>query len=308
MTPSSLARRALLDEHHRVLRRDVELLAARLAGDRVVDADHVVAQLRVQRAVALVGAGRQAILLDAHHPAHLVIVDALAARAGELVGPRFVLAVEEVAFVERHAPIIQFERTQIRVMATDPTRTYPSELPVLALRQTVVFPLTLQPLAINRPPSIEAVHRALAGDRLLFPRAAERPTRGARAAATCGRSARSPRSGRWPRCPNGGIHVIVEGHRLRAKADAVTQSGRVAARDGRRRCPKQTERTLEVDAYVRRLQELIDRALSVTSGLSQELRGLVAGIDDPLRLAYLLASLLDIKADEKQQILESRRL
>ena len=47
-------------------------------------------------------------------------------------------------------------------------RTYPSELPVLALRQTVVFPLTLQPLAISRPMSIESINRALAADRLLF--------------------------------------------------------------------------------------------------------------------------------------------
>ena len=47
-------------------------------------------------------------------------------------------------------------------MATEPARTYPSELPVLALRQTVVFPMTLQPLAINRSMSIESVNRALA--------------------------------------------------------------------------------------------------------------------------------------------------
>ena len=47
-------------------------------------------------------------------------------------------------------------------------RDYPSELPLLALRDTVVFPLTLQPLAISRPMSIESVNRALAGDRLLF--------------------------------------------------------------------------------------------------------------------------------------------
>jgi len=53
-------------------------------------------------------------------------------------------------------------------MATDPTRTYPSELPALALRETVVFPLTLQPLAISRPISIESVNRALASDRLIF--------------------------------------------------------------------------------------------------------------------------------------------
>src|SRR5262249_58297374 len=54
------------------------------------------------------------------------------------------------------------------IMATETARSYPSDLPVLALRHTVVFPLTLQPLAINRPMSIEAVNRALAGDRLLF--------------------------------------------------------------------------------------------------------------------------------------------
>jgi hypothetical protein len=53
-------------------------------------------------------------------------------------------------------------------MASEPVPTYPSELPVIPLRQTVVFPLTLQPLAINRALSIESVNRALAGDRLLF--------------------------------------------------------------------------------------------------------------------------------------------
>ena len=51
---------------------------------------------------------------------------------------------------------------------TDPARTYPSVMPVLALRDTVVFPLTLQPLAITRPMSIDSVNRALTGDRLMF--------------------------------------------------------------------------------------------------------------------------------------------
>jgi ATP-dependent Lon protease len=68
--------------------------------------------------------------------------------------------------------------------------------------------------------------------------------------------------------------------------------------------PEPVEKTLEIDAHVRRLHELIERALSLATGLSQELRGLVAGIDDPLRLAYLLSSLLDMKPEEKQQILE----
>jgi ATP-dependent Lon protease len=186
-------------------------------------------------------------------------------------------------------------------MPPDTTRTYPSELPALALRETVVFPLTLQPLAITRPISVESVNRALASDRLIFltlqtvesdePQPDDLKKIGTIAAIR-----------QMAKVPNGGVHVIVEGL-SRARSEVVTLSGQVL-RATVQPVPERTERTLEVDAYVRRIHELIDRALSVTSGLSQELRGLVAGIDDPLRLAYLLSSLLDMKADEKQQILE----
>jgi ATP-dependent Lon protease len=190
-------------------------------------------------------------------------------------------------------------------MATETARAYPSELPLLALRQTVVFPLTLQPLAINRPLSIEAVNRALAGDRLMFlslqhgdadePHPDHLHKVGTIAAIR-----------QMAKVPTGGIHIIVEGL-TKARADNVART------DSMLRAtivpqPDEFVRTLEVDAYVRRLQELIDRALSVTSGLSQELRTLVMGIDDPLRLAYLLASLLDLKGDEKQVILEATDL
>src|SRR4051812_10001333 len=190
-------------------------------------------------------------------------------------------------------------------MATDSVRTYPSELPALALRETVVFPLTLQPLAISRPHSIEAVNRALASDRLLFltlqttdtddPQPNDLKRIGTIAAIR-----------QMAKVPNGGIHVIVEGLQ-RAQAEILSRSSN-SLRATVRPAPEDAERNLEVDAYVRRLHELIDRALSLATGLSQELRTMVAGIDDPLRLAYLLSSLLDMKAEEKQHILETDKL
>src|SRR5581483_3954262 len=187
-------------------------------------------------------------------------------------------------------------------MATDPARTGPSELPVLALRQTVVFPLTLQPLAVSRGLSVDAVNRALSGDRQLFlvlqntdadvPDVSDLRTVGTIGAIR-----------QMAKMPSGGIHVIVEGL-TRAKSSRVIKTATSLSAEVTP-IPDAFARTLEIDAYVRRLQELIDRALSLSSGLSQELSGLVSGIDDPLRLAYLLSSLLDIKADEKQQILET---
>src|SRR6185369_3910725 len=56
----------------------------------------------------------------------------------------------------------------IAEMAESTPPTLPSELPVLPLRRTVAFPLTLQPLAVNRPVSIETVNRALSTDRLVL--------------------------------------------------------------------------------------------------------------------------------------------
>jgi ATP-dependent Lon protease len=153
---------------------------------------------------------------------------------------------------------------------SEPAHAYPSELPVLALRDTVVFPLTLQPLAVSRPHSVEAVNRALAGDRLLF-----------LALQTTDRDDTEPGDlksvgtiaaiRQMAKAPGGAMHIIVEGL-TRARSELVTKVG-VGLRATVTTTPETGERTLEVDAYVRRLRELIDRALSVSSRLSQELRG-----------------------------------
>src|SRR3954447_10921374 len=48
------------------------------------------------------------------------------------------------------------------------TSSLPSELPVVPLRDTVVLPLTVAPLGVGRTVSIEAINRALAGDRMVL--------------------------------------------------------------------------------------------------------------------------------------------
>ena len=182
--------------------------------------------------------------------------------------------------------------------------SYPSELPVLPLRGTVVFPLTIQPLAVNRPVSIESINRALATDRMVLMVLQNTETDDPqpddlRRIGTIGVLRQMARA-------SGAVHVIVEGL-VRAEAVTMTRNG-ATLRAQVATLPETEERTLEVDAYMRRLHELMERALALTGGLAQELRGLVTQVDQPLRLCYMLASVLDIKAEDKQQLLELNEL
>jgi endopeptidase La len=171
---------------------------------------------------------------------------------------------------------------------------------VLPLRQTVQFPLTLAPLAVNRPVSVESINRALGSNRMILlllqdTEADDPQPTDLRQVGTVGIIRQMAKT-------QTGINVLVEGI-VRARTTAVTRS-ELVLRATLEAIPDKGERTLEVDAHMRRLHELLERAISHAEGL-QELRGAVMSIDDPLRLTYLLASMLDIKADEKQKLLET---
>ena len=176
----------------------------------------------------------------------------------------------------------------------------PSELPVIPLRGAVVLPLTVAPLGVSRAISVEAVNSALAGDRMVLlllqkndndePTIDDLYTVGTVAIVR-----------QMAKAPNG-MRVLVEGV-TRARAESIHLEGGIL-RAGVRPLPERTERSIEVEARVRRLQELVDRALSLATGLSPDLKTLIGSLDDPLRIAYLIASLLDMQAEDKQKLLE----
>ena len=180
----------------------------------------------------------------------------------------------------------------------------PSELPVLPLRRTVALPLTLQPLAVNRPVSIETVNRALGADRLVFlvlqNNDSEDP--GPNDLLQVGTVGVIRQMAKVP----SGINIIIEGL-ARARSTLVTRTG-TSMRAQIVPMPETFERTIEVEAHIRRIQELIEKALSLSTGLSEDLRGVVMNIDDPLRLSYVLASLIEMKPSDRQELLEASDL
>jgi ATP-dependent Lon protease len=188
--------------------------------------------------------------------------------------------------------------------AAPQTPPLPSELPVVPLRETVVLPMTVAPLGVGRPVSIEAINRALASDRmvlLLLQRGdADDPSpddlHRVGTIAVIRQMAKAPT----------GMRVLVEGI-ARARAEFLhTDRGFVRAL--LKPLPESTERSIDIDARMRRLQELVDKALSLATGLSPDVKTLVMSLDDPLRIVYLVASLLDMKAEDKQRLLEENDL
>src|SRR5262245_4061353 len=187
---------------------------------------------------------------------------------------------------------------------TAPTPPLPNELPVVPLRGAVVLPMTVAPLGVSRSMSVEAVNKALGGDRmvLLLLQKGDADEPGVDDLHRVGTVAivRQMAKGQ------GGMRVLVEGV-VRARAEFLqTERGHMTALI--KAMPETSERTLEIDAHVRRLQELVDRALSLATGLSPDVRTMVSSLDDPLRIAYLLASLLDMKPEDKQKLLEENSL
>jgi ATP-dependent Lon protease len=191
------------------------------------------------------------------------------------------------------------------IVADAPTApALPTNIPVIPLREAVVLPMTVAPLGVSRPMSIEAVNRALAADRmvLLLLQKDEKDDPGPDDLQRVGTVAIIRQMAK----SQGGMRVIVEGT-VRARAEFL-QVDKGAMTALIKVLPEPSERSIEIDAHVRRLQELVDRALSLATGLSPDIKALVGSLDDPLRIAYLMASLLDIKAEEKQHLLEENSL
>jgi ATP-dependent Lon protease len=189
-------------------------------------------------------------------------------------------------------------------MADEAQPNLPAELPVVPLRGAVVLPMTVSPLGVSRALSVEAVNRALAGDRMILALLQKTDTDEPapddlyRVGTVC--------IIRQMAKAQGGMRVLVEGV-VKASAEFL-QVDRGVMQALVKPMRERAVKGIEIDARMRRLQDLIDRALSLATGLSPDIKAMIASIDDPLRVAYLLASLLDMKPEDKQKLLEEESL
>ncbi len=180
---------------------------------------------------------------------------------------------------------------------------FPTALPVLPLKEAVVFPQSMSPLAIGQERSVHLIDDVVAGDRLL---------------ALITSKDSSTESPGWSdiydvgtvalvhkmiKVPDGTLRILVQGiERIKLEHRLDTDPyllGEFSA------LPDVLEETPELEALTRNVQGLFARIIGLAAYLPEELQLAAANVDDPSALCHLVASTLrTIKTEERQEILE----
>src|SRR5215813_12968277 len=182
----------------------------------------------------------------------------------------------------------------------------PFDLPVLPLQNTTLFPDTMVPLAVGRPASIAAVEAALASEEKLLACVSARPEKMSEQDSKpedlfeVGTLVMIKRMERVEDV----LHLIVQGtDRIRVQSWVHTEPylrARVQI------LPELEVRNKEqVEAAKRNVQGLIQQALAYLPQVPPEVRLVVLGADDPVKLAYFLGSILNLGVEKEQQMLEA---
>ncbi len=180
----------------------------------------------------------------------------------------------------------------------------PKELPVLPVRDIVVFPYMIIPLFVARTLSINAIEEALAKDRMIFlatqrDQSVEEPA--PEQLFAVGTAALIMR---MLKMPDGRIKILVQGV-ARARTEKVLQEEpflKVQVRRLREHEPVKGD--LEVEALVRSVKEQMQKVAAMGKVVLPDIMLVAENLDDPGRLADLLGSNLGLRVHDAQEILE----
>ncbi len=180
----------------------------------------------------------------------------------------------------------------------------PDVLPLLPIRDLVVFPYMIVPLRVTRPVSMEAVAKALEADeRLCFLVAQRDPLEDEPTAQGFYRAGTIGMIMRMRKLSEGGLKVLVQGL-CRARIQKFVGESPCYRVRLDRHDDKPPARSLGIEALLRSVRGNIDKLSGLGKTIQPELSMVVQSVDDPGRMADLVASHLTLKVPEAQELLE----
>jgi ATP-dependent Lon protease len=180
----------------------------------------------------------------------------------------------------------------------------PSNLPVLPLKETVIFPQSVSPLAIGQERSVRLVDDVLEGERMLALVTVKNPGAEEPGWDDVYEIGTAAIVHKMIRVPDGTLRILVQGVariglRGRIQDDPYLVGEFEVLED-------EVEETPELEALTRSVQTEFGRLISLVPYLPSELELAAANVDDPGALSHLVASTLRLKTAEKQALLEQR--
>jgi ATP-dependent Lon protease len=186
----------------------------------------------------------------------------------------------------------------------EPQLQIPAELPVLPLRDIVIYPFMIVPLFVSRDRSIKAVDEALGQNRMIMlvsQKDVDKEEPAQEDLFTVGTVAVIMR---MLKLPDGRIRILIQGL-SRAKVDSVTVgSDYIRAHVTPIPEPTIISNSLEVEALVRNVRASMERAAALGKNISPEVLAIIANLDEAGRLADLSASNLELKVEDAQSVLD----
>ena len=180
----------------------------------------------------------------------------------------------------------------------------PETLPLLPVRDIVVFPYMVLPLFVSREKSIKSLEEALSNDRLIFLAAQKNVSEEDPSVKDLYRMGTVALVMRMLKLPDGKTKILVQGLSKAAIKETIQTSPYFLVKVENIKDPFITEITLETEALMRNVREQLERIVSYGKMLSPDLMFILESVDDPGRLADLVASNLDLTVEKAQEVLE----
>ncbi len=181
--------------------------------------------------------------------------------------------------------------------------TIPTELPILPLRDTVVFPNIVTPLVVAREKSVQLINDVIAGHRILGLAAQRRPEvedPGLEDIYEYGCAAIILRMLKFP---DGSLRILVQGL-SRIKLGAVVKTSPYLVTHVQTLTEEYVQ-TTELEALKRNVAMQFQKVVALIPQLPDELQVVVVNTTHPGKLADLIASNLNLSVEEKQFIQEA---
>ncbi len=179
----------------------------------------------------------------------------------------------------------------------------PRDLPLLPLRNTVLFPGVVLPITVGRDKSIKAVNEAYKADKLVGVVAQKDSNVEDPAGSDLEDVGTVARIVKLIKMPDGGTTVIIQGKR-RFKIGAVTSEDPFFKATVQLLAEEEAPKDQDFEAYVANIKELATQIIQLSPNIPSEASIILKNIENPAFLIHFVSSNLNTGLAEKQQILQ----